>query len=235
MTQEHHLAEASHEVERSKEIYEASETIGFDADGVLFDLDGRVIWRVNSTHGTSYTVDEITEWHSVRNWLVDLGYPPKEAEVSQFRDYWENRELILSTPLIKGAWEMILACERDGKNAIVATSRQFFLEETTRLQLRRRLGLIRPENIHIRKAGDDDRKGFKGRVVRDRRIGLFFENDPLHIEGILEQTDIPVVWVPFYPRYEKQYPEIASSPRVIKLPYLYLLAQVLYPDTRIVL
>src|SRR3972149_9962788 len=103
MTQEHYLAEVAHEVERIKEIYEASETIGYDADGVLFDLESRVVWKVNSRHGTSYTVDMITEWHTVRNWLVDLGNPLEEAEASQFSDYWENRELILSSPLIKGA------------------------------------------------------------------------------------------------------------------------------------
>jgi len=233
MLQEFDFGEVHPEVSRLLRVYSVVDTVGFDSDGVLFDLDRSVVQKFNSVHGTSYTVDDITEWNSIRNWLLKLGKPFEIADASQFKDYWENRDLIKSSLLIRGAREITLASMRDGKKVIVATSRKFHLDEVTRLQVRRWLGWVPQENIRIRDANDDDQNGFKARVVGLDTIGMFFENDPLHIKEILMHTDAHVVLVPDLPRYEIEYPEVVSNSRVLRLPKLDLLAQVLFPNPRI--
>jgi len=217
------------EVKRILRLIPVVDKFGLDIDDFLFNLRLAVTRKYNSDHGTQYTPGHITEYNSVRNWLIAQGYSFEEADTMQNSNYWDNPDVLMSAPLIRGARELTLALRREKKNIYPTTSRDPQLNEMTRRQLRLYLGWIPEENLRIRLDGDPDKHGFKGRTAEEEEFGVFFENYPPHAGEILLQADTHVAICPYYPSYELEYPEVVSNPRVIKLPSLGMLAEALDP------
>jgi len=216
------------EVRRILNILKVVDSVGMDIDGFLFDLDSVVVQKFNRIYGTNYTPDDITEWNSVRDLLIEQGHSLEEAEYLQNEDYWDNPKVIKRAPLIRGARELTLALLRTGKEIYPTTSRKPNLAEATNWQLRFWLGWIPEDNLRIRDDGDFDRHGFKARTILSDRFGMFFENYPPHGELILDTTDAHLVICPYKARFEQQYPKVASNPRVIKLPNLSMLGEAIF-------
>ena len=217
------------EVKRILRLLPVVDKIGIDIDDFLFNTRLAVTRKYNSDHGTQYTPGHMTEYNSVRSWLMAQGYGFEEAHRRQNSHYWDNPDVLMSAPLIRGARELTLALLREKKNIYPTTSRDPQLNEMTRHQLRLYLGWIPEENLRIRLDGDTDKHGFKGRTAKEEEFGMFFENDPRHGDDILRNADAHVVICPYYPSYELEFPEVVSNPRVIRLPNLGMLAEVLYP------
>ena len=110
-------------------IYEA-ETFAYDLDQIILRSQIPVIEEFNKRHKTFYHWYE-HGWDSMREWLrKDFGYTDNQIE-QEYKDLWENAEILSNAPIIKPTLEFINKMKILGKKQLIITSRKPHLYDST--------------------------------------------------------------------------------------------------------
>ena len=95
--------------------------IGVDIDGVLADLAGHVVQRINNKHNTTYTKEDIHEYYQMLN-DISLKDEVKQALL--------DANFVKSMPMIKDANKVVQELSKDHIIHIITKRSSYTMKET---------------------------------------------------------------------------------------------------------
>jgi len=164
--------------------------IGIDIDGTIKKTQQAAIKLYNEELDMNIKEDEVTTFY------LDKPYGLSMEEGKRIWRKLEGRIYTIGVPL-KNAAESLQLLADEGHELYFITARPAFkkIEEITKEWLKKHKFPFNGDNLYMNAQQ-------KGKVARKLGIDLFFEDDPTHIDNLLEHQ-IPVIIVDTH--YNREY------------------------------
>ena len=200
------------ERQKSSEEFFRQHPISVDNDGVISDTRGYVISKVNKELGSDYLIDDIDDWHWVKNTLIDHGWDEESAK--KFNNtLWFDPDSLYEVSPVEGAFEFLEWFQDRGLEYHVITSRDPHLRASTIAWYQKHFPFVDKNKIIL--SPTKERRGdfFKVWAIKYLvKPAIHIEDSSDHAKLILEYTDTTVGFMS-----NSTSLDYLKSPRLIKL------------------
>ena len=169
------------------------EKVSVDHDNTTSNTKGIVTVKFNAEFETKHKPIEISRWHSVADWAMELGFTWNEALAINNR-IWYDPELINQAEPNPGAIKFLRRANKKG-GLIINSSRSYDQLDGTVIWYRQHAPIIRPEQVivglpDIVVPGDIvAQAASKAWIVKLFGSRSHVEDVPFHAKFMLDNTD----------------------------------------------
>jgi hypothetical protein len=177
--------------------YLEGKTITFDVDGVLAASHIAVVNELNKRFNLNRKPEEINNWHSITDWVLELGFGDNEARAVE-TDLWFGPETISRSEPVSGDPFLLYLLKEEKADIRIITGRPSRLNGTTRDFVANYFPFIDLDRVipnpyeNIKEASD-----FKPRRIGEIEPFAHVEDSVAQIKAILKYTrNTKIVVVP---------------------------------------
>lgn len=170
--------------------------VGFDIDGTeVFTLE-LAIEKYNKAYpDNKKTLSDVTRIYQIFHWIKEAENVDNETAWEISSDFWNNEHTLTQALPVSGATLLSnhLFCQDVHPWRI--TSRPSFTKEWTHKWHHSWMPWVTPEKILVQKGKEKDMH-HKVNSIIDKKVAIFFEDNPAHAVEIADETNALVVMVP---------------------------------------
>lgn len=172
-----------------------------DIDSTTMDTTPHQLTYINQRFGTTYTVDQITDW----DWDICLGNK-RHAGWAWGAKCFTNLDFQRTAPVVPGAVEALVALRRQGESIVFVSDRKEHLREVTRAWLDA-LGFAECELVFT------DRETYlKREAARELSLEYVVEDAPHHSLDLAQQDFIRRVFL-----LDKPYNQVIEHEKITRV------------------